>query len=240
MTWVGGAETWSSQDTNTPPGQWPTNRREVTTTEVLSEEWGVWAPHRDPQPEDPALERQAPRKLGFENELDLFRRDILETEASLLKSAHKISHIPSPSTETIVGKVPGSDPLADLGEPSGEARGNWEAPWGLTCWQQPLLGSWDAFQTSPKKFKRKNTSKFILWGQHHPNSKTRQRRHKKIKQQANITDEHRGENPQQILANWLNNTLKGSYMMIKCYFCHRCKDGSISVNQSICYTTLTK
>ena len=40
-----------------------------------------------------------------------------------------------------------------------------------------------------------NTSKLILWGQHHPNKKTRQRCHKKRKLQANITDEHRCKNP---------------------------------------------
>ena len=40
-----------------------------------------------------------------------------------------------------------------------------------------------------------NTSKLILWGQHHPNKKTRQRCHKKRKLQPNITDEHRCKNP---------------------------------------------
>ena len=34
-------------------------------------------------------------------------------------------------------------------------------------------------------------------GHHHPDTKTRQRQHKKIKQQANITDEHRCKIPQQ-------------------------------------------
>ena len=36
-----------------------------------------------------------------------------------------------------------------------------------------------------------------LWGHHHPNTKTRQRCHKKRKLQANITDEHRCKTPQQ-------------------------------------------
>ena len=42
----------------------------------------------------------------------------------------------------------------------------------------------------------RNTSKLILPGHHHPDTKTRQRQHKKRKLQANITDEHRCKNPQ--------------------------------------------
>ena len=38
-----------------------------------------------------------------------------------------------------------------------------------------------------KNNRRWNTSKFILQGHHHPDTKTRQRQHKKIKLQANIT-----------------------------------------------------
>ena len=53
-----------------------------------------------------------------------------------------------------------------------------------------------------KLFKKiaENTSKFILQGHHHPDTKTRQRQHKKRKLQANITDEHRWKNPQQNLS----------------------------------------
>ena len=40
-------------------------------------------------------------------------------------------------------------------------------------------------------------SKLTLRGHHHPDTKTRQRQHKKRKLQANITDEHRCKNPQQ-------------------------------------------
>ena len=43
----------------------------------------------------------------------------------------------------------------------------------------------------------RNTFKLILRGHHHPDTKTRQRQHKKRKLQANITDEHRHKNPQQ-------------------------------------------
>ena len=42
---------------------------------------------------------------------------------------------------------------------------------------------------------KKNTSKLILWGHYHPD--TRQIQHKKRKLQANIIDEHRYKNLQQ-------------------------------------------
>ena len=48
-----------------------------------------------------------------------------------------------------------------------------------------------------KNCRGRNTSKLILWGHHHPNTKTRQRQHKQRKLPANITDEHRFKNPQQ-------------------------------------------
>ena len=48
-----------------------------------------------------------------------------------------------------------------------------------------------------KKCRGRNSSKLILQGHHHPDIKTRQRQHKKIKLQVNITDEHRCKNPQQ-------------------------------------------
>ena len=48
-----------------------------------------------------------------------------------------------------------------------------------------------------KNWRGRNTSKFILQGHHHPDSKTRQRQHKKRKLQANIPDEHRWKNLQQ-------------------------------------------
>ena len=41
-----------------------------------------------------------------------------------------------------------------------------------------------------------NTSKFTLQCQHYPDNKTRQRRYKKRKLQANIHDEHRCKKPQ--------------------------------------------
>lgn len=47
-----------------------------------------------------------------------------ETATLLLKSVHKVSHAPLGGAEEIVWRDPGSEPLADLGEPSGEAGGN--------------------------------------------------------------------------------------------------------------------
>ena len=52
-------------------------------------------------------------------------------------------------------------------------------------------------KTLSKNCTGRNTSKLILWGHHHADTKTRQRQHKKRKIQANITDEHRCKNTQQ-------------------------------------------
>ena len=48
-----------------------------------------------------------------------------------------------------------------------------------------------------KNGRGRKTSKFILRGHHHPDTKTRQRKHKKRKLQANITEYHRCKTPQQ-------------------------------------------
>ena len=58
----------------------------------------------------------------------------------LLKSTYKISHAPGPRTEAVSQKEPGSETLADLGEPCGEAGGNWDSPWSHRHWQQPFWG----------------------------------------------------------------------------------------------------
>ena len=52
-------------------------------------------------------------------------------------------------------------------------------------------------KTLSKNCRGKNTSKLILQDHHHPDTKTRQRKHEKRKLQANITDEHRCKTPQQ-------------------------------------------
>ena len=48
-----------------------------------------------------------------------------------------------------------------------------------------------------KNCRGRNTSKLILRGHHHPDTKPRQRQHTKRKRWVNITDEHRYKNPQQ-------------------------------------------
>ena len=50
-------------------------------------------------------------------------------------------------------------------------------------------------QTTPKSWRGKNISKLILWGQHHRDTETRQRHHRKL--HTNITDEHTCISPQQ-------------------------------------------
>ena len=51
------------------------------------------------------------------------------------------------------------------------------------------------FKTLSKNSRGSNTTKFILQGHHHTDTKPRQRQHKKRKLQVNITDEHRCKNP---------------------------------------------
>ena len=68
--------------------------------------------------------------------------------------------------------------------------------WMLT----PLL-----LKLFPENCRGRNTPKLILWSHHYPDTKTRQRYHKKRKVQANITDEHRCKNPQQSISNLHTN-----------------------------------
>ena len=63
-------------------------------------------------------------------------------------------------------------------------------------------------QTLPKYSRGRNTPKLILWGHHHPDTRTRQRWHKKRKQQANITDEHRCKIFNKILTNRIQQQIK--------------------------------
>ena len=46
-----------------------------------------------------------------------------------------------PQHRTVIWKEPGSDPLADLGGPPGEAGGNWNTPWEKRHWWQSFWGA---------------------------------------------------------------------------------------------------
>ena len=59
-----------------------------------------------------------------------------------------------------------------------------------------------------KNCRGRKTSKLILQGHHHPDTKTRQKQHKKGKLQANITDEHRCKILDKILANRIQQHIK--------------------------------
>ena len=57
----------------------------------------------------------------------------------------------------------------------------------------------------------RNTSKLILQGYHHPDTKTRQRQHKERKLQASIIDEHRCKNLQQNFSKQNSATLQKAH-----------------------------
>ena len=88
-------------------------------------------------------------------------------------------------------------------------------------------------KTLSKNFRGRNTSKFILWGHHHPDTKTKQRQHIKRKLQANITDEHRCKNLQQNFSNRIQQHYKKLIHHDQVGFIPDCKDSSIYANQSM-------
>ena len=74
-----------------------------------------------------------------------------------------------------------------------------------------------------KNCRGRNTSKLILQGHHHADTKTRQRQHEKRKLQPNITDKHRWKIPQQNFSKQFKTTSKSSYTMIKLGWSQECK-----------------
>lgn len=67
------------------------------------------------------------------------RQETVETETLLLNGVWKLSHALISSSETVISKKPGSDLLADLGEPCGEAEDNQSSSWKHKHWQQPIF-----------------------------------------------------------------------------------------------------
>lgn len=80
-------------------------------------------------------------------------KSLWETETPLLRCSHGHLHIIGSRSEAIIWKQAMSDPLAALGEPQGEAGGNWAScgrcrhcqsflksvpPWGWRCWQASI------------------------------------------------------------------------------------------------------
>ena len=62
-------------------------------------------------------------------------------------------------------------------------------------------------ETFRESYRARNTPKHILWGNHHPNAKIRQRYYtQKRKLQINIIGEHRHKNPQRMICKW-NTTI---------------------------------
>ena len=66
--------------------------------------------------------------FGFEIQQGLNSRDPekYRKQTWLIKCTHKISHLES-STEAVIQKEPGSEQLADFGEPPREAGVNWDS-----------------------------------------------------------------------------------------------------------------
>ena len=76
----------------------------------------------------------------------------------------------------------------------------------------------------------------FLQGHHHPDTKTRQRQHKKRKLQANITDEHSAKILNTMLANRIQQHIKKLILhdqVVKLGLFQGYKDSSIHTNQSI-------
>ena len=102
---------------------------------LLPKQHRVWALHQDPQPGGPALRRQAPQVSAFENQWGLCsgQPEGYKEPTLLLKGTCETSLTLSPGTEAAVWRAPGSDLLADLGEPAGEQEtagmpfGDWDA-----------------------------------------------------------------------------------------------------------------
>ena len=91
-----------------------------------------------------------------------------------------------------------------------------------------------------KNCKRRNTSKLILWGHNHPDTKARKRHPKKKKKIENYRPITLilQKSSTKFWSTELSNTLKRSYTTIKLGLFQVCSNSSVHANQSIWYTIL--
>ena len=143
MRSLGEVEIWYRQGPH-PQSDNPQNGRIITTAEIPSTQKVTGL---SPTSGNPA-QGSCTRKTSPQNvALKVSRACIQESQRTWeietwhLKSEHKISHALSPNAQAVIWKEPGSDSLADLGEPSGEAGGNWLSSRGHRCWQHQYLGA---------------------------------------------------------------------------------------------------
>lgn len=105
---IGGTESRSSQN---PCLVWqPTSGRNITTVEILPEEWGVWAPHRASQPKKPAPGRWAPITSSFENQQGVYMGELKgcwKTKTPHFKGSSSSLLAPSPDLQALAWKAPG-------------------------------------------------------------------------------------------------------------------------------------
>ena len=71
----------------------------------------------------------------------------------------------------------------------------------------------------------------ILWGQYYPDTKTRQRHHKKRKLMTKISHEHRCKNPQQTTGKPNLATFGDLYTMMKWNLSQECKLGLCNIKK---------
>ena len=85
----------------------------------------------------------------------------------------------------------------------------------------------------PKNCRGRNTSKFILQGHHHPDTKTRKRQHKKENYRPTSLMKQMQKSLTKFQQTEFSKTSKISYTMINLGLFQGCKDSSMYANQSM-------